>query len=98
MTRRRIRPTALAAIVMALGCLGGMAAQAQTPLTASATPGTLTVRPGEPAGAPIFHLFGLPVRVTAPVEPAYVGSAYRTFAGQAARSGEALLAQGIEER
>lgn len=42
-----------------------------------------TTRPGN---APLFTLFGLPVRVAAPVGPPYCNCAYRDYAGEPMRS------------
>ena len=45
--------------------------------------------------APTFPMFGVPIRLWAPVERPYEPSAYRDLAGQPEGSGGAVLAQGM---
>jgi hypothetical protein len=45
--------------------------------------------------APTFPVFGVPIRLWAPVERPYEPSAYRDLAGQPEGSGSAVLTQGM---
>jgi hypothetical protein len=42
---------------------------------------------------PTIWVFGIPVRLSAPVSPAYAGTAYTTFAGQPETGLDAVMAQ-----
>jgi hypothetical protein len=41
----------------------------------------------------VFSLFGIPVRLAAPVPPPYAGTAYTTFAGQPETGLDAVMAE-----
>jgi hypothetical protein len=45
--------------------------------------------------APAFHVFGLPVGISAPVNSPYMQSATTTFAGQPMNGADAVVARGI---
>lgn len=50
---------------------------------------------GSTMPAPAFHVFGLPVGISAPVNSPYMNSATTTFAGQPMNGADAVVTRGM---
>jgi hypothetical protein len=97
------------AFVFAAGMLPGVAlAQAAPVPEDQPPPGSVVVVSGQTAQGsaqvqataprytgPTGHIYGVPVRMDAPVEPPYAGTAYSTFGGQPETGLDELMSQQV---
>ena len=96
---------AFAAAALALApfaAASALAQEVQPPAGLSTRGETFGISPANPyqgAGSgdttPTFHLFGLPVRITGPVNAPYTHSETTTFAGQPMMGNDAVVARGM---
>lgn len=91
---RRIRGATVLGAVMLAAPLGAMAQQAApTSSVVVQRPPPMQQSTTQPGNQPVFSIFGLPARISAPVTPPYCNCPLATFGGQPMRGAEAIGAE-----
>ena len=89
----------LAAVVLATPSLAQSVAPPAGLSTQGESIGIAPPNPSQGSGSsapePAFHVFGLPVGISAPVNSPYMNSATTTFGGQPMNGADAVVARGM---